>query len=363
MSSSSAPNPNSLAVFEEYKQAINHALVEYFETLPGKLHADTLPEVARQALNHIREFTLRPGKRVRGALAAMAYDQLTGGHPSENGQKIAVAMELIQTYLLIVDDVTDKSDMRRGEPTVHRLYEKQGNGLVGEREAEQLAFYTGIIAGHIANLAVLETGEKPENIMLAMRYVHQNVITTGFGQLDDIMQEISRNASTGDIIRKYTLKTSYYTFINPLHAGMALAGIADEVAYQAVVNFGVAAGIAFQTHDDYLGIFGGEETGKPNLDDITEGKLTVLMQYALQHASPEDAQTLRSYLGNHSIGEAELAATRKILDASGATMEAQQTAKHYADEAIRQLSAITIWNEDFKSLLAELVTYSIGRKS
>lgn len=363
MSTSSVPNPNSLAVFEEYKLAINQALAVYLDTLPAKLGADTLPPVAKEALNMIREFTLRPGKRVRGALAAMAYDRLTNTHLSESGQKIAIAMELIQSYLLIVDDVTDKSDLRRGEPTVHRLYEQQGKGQVGEREAEQLAFYTGMIAGHIANLALLETGEKPENVIRAMKFVHTNVITTGFGQLDDIMQEISREASTEDIIRKYTLKTSYYTFINPLHAGMALAGVTDEAGYRDVAAFGVAAGVAFQMHDDYLGIFGGEETGKPNLDDIKEGKLTILMQYALAHASQVDIQTLRSYLGNYDIGGTELLAVREILDRSGATMEAQQSAKHYADEAVRQLSAIKIWDVDFKSLLTELVTYSISRKS
>lgn len=363
MSTSSTPGPNSLAVFEEYKQAINKSLAAYLEELPSKLQADTLPAVARQALDLICEFTLRPGKRVRGALAALAYDKSAEKHLSTAGLMLAVTMELLQSYILIMDDVTDKSDLRRGEPTVHRLYEQQSNGLVGEREAEQLAFYTGMIGGHIASLALLETGEKPENIARAMRYVHQNVITTGFGQLDDIMQEISREASADDIIRKYALKTSYYTFINPLHAGMALAGVTDEAAYQAVAAFGVAAGVAFQTHDDYLGIFGGEETGKPNLDDISEGKLTILMQYALQHASPEDAQMLRGYLGNHRIGAAELVATRRILNASGATMEARRTAKHYADEAVRQLSAIKIWNDNFKSLLAELVTYSISRKS
>ena len=357
------PSQKSLALFETYKQAINESLATYLQTSPQKLIPTDSPLIALQALEFIREYTLRPGKRVRGALAAMAYDALIGEHLSDNGQKIAVAMELVQSYLLIVDDVTDKSDLRRGEPTVHRLYERQYKGKIGEREAEQLAFYTGMITGHMANLVLLNTTEKPENVARAMHYLHENIIITGIGQLDDIMQEISREATYDDVIRKYALKTSHYTFINPLQSGMALAGVSDEVAYQNVAAFGTAAGIAFQAHDDYLGVFGGTETGKPNTDDIKEGKLTVLTQYALEHGAPDDVRTLKAFLGNPNIGERELKSVREILNQSGATMEARQVAKRYAEDAIQLLSSVTIWDEAFKSLLAELVRYSIHRES
>src|SRR5262249_13872622 len=141
------------------------------------------------------EYTLRPGKRVRGAQAAMAYDQLTSGHLSKNGLQLAMVMEIIQSYLLIVDDVADKSDLRRGEPAVHRRYEQIYTGRVSPREAEQLASFTGMIAGHMAQQLLAEVDEKPEHVVAALRYVNENLIITGFGQLDDIMQEITRKAT------------------------------------------------------------------------------------------------------------------------------------------------------------------------
>lgn len=363
MPTSSIPPERSFAVFETYKQAINQSLEAYFNALPAALNVSQLPQVCQHALELMAEYTLGPGKRVRGALAALAYDSLTKQHLSENGQKLAVVMELVQSYILIVDDVTDKSDFRRGKPTVHRRYEQLYKGKVGAREAEQLAFYTGMVLGHLSNLVLLETDETPERVLQAFTYVHKNIVTTGFGQLEDLMQEIGRSATHDEIIQKYALKTSRYTFINPLHAGMALAGVTDQGAYEQVVKFGEAAGIAFQAQDDYLGIFGGEQTGKPVTDDITEGKLTVLTQYVLEHGSPEDIRALKSYLGSPSIGGKGIAEVRAIFDRTGATMEARQIAQRYAEAAIESLEAITIWDETFKSMLAALVTYSVSRES
>src|SRR5258708_4615012 len=154
----------SLSVFETYKQAINTALEAYLQELPKHYAATDLPAIASQALAYLTEYTLRPGKRVRGALAAMAYDNLTAQALSPTGLRLAVVMELLQSYILIVDDVTDKSDLRRGEPTVHKMYEASGKGKTGPREAEQLAFYTGLVTGHIAQMALLEAEETPEHL-------------------------------------------------------------------------------------------------------------------------------------------------------------------------------------------------------
>lgn len=362
MTTQSAPTKQSLAVFEEYKQAINQSLAEYFQELPKLFASYNLPSIATKSLEMIAEFTQRPGKRVRGALAAMAYDHSANQYLSANGLQLAVAMELVQTCALMEDDVTDRSDFRRGEPTAHRLYEHYDK-RISVRDAEQIAFYTANISLDIANYTGLNITENPANTSKAVAYLQKNFILTTFGQLDDIMQEIGREATTADIIRKYLLKTSHYTFVNPLQAGMALAGIKDEAAYTQVERFGQAAGVAFQTHDDYLGIFGGDETGKPNVDDIKEGKLTVLTQYVFDHGSKADVAKLQKYLGNPSIGEQELAEVRALLDKTGATMEARRVAKEYADKAIQALQAVTIWDDTFKSRLAELITYSIERKS
>ena len=363
MPTSSSPSKQSFAVFEAYKQAINQALTEYFDALPASFALEDLPNIVRHELDLTAEYTLGPAKRVRGALAAMVYDHLTGKQLSKAGLQLAVVMELLQSYILIVDDITDRSDFRRGKPTVHRRYVQVYEGKISEREAEQFAMYTSLVTGHLAQSLLASIDEQPANIVRALRAINDNMTITGFGQFDDIMQEITRAANKDDIIRKYALKTSHYTYINPLHAGMALAGVVDESAYDQAAKFGEAAGIAFQTHDDYLGTFGTEETGKPTTDDIKEGKLTILTEYALNHGSAEDLKTLKGYLGNPDFDAHALLKARAIFDKTGATMEAWRVAEQYADAAVEQLRNITIWSESFKEQLAELVRYSVHRRS
>lgn len=351
-----------LTAFEEYRQEINKSLEAYFAEAP-ELPISLTP-VAEQALGMIAEFTLRPGKRVRGALAALAYDNLSGQRLSSTGQTLAMVMELLQSYLLVLDDVTDLSEMRRGEPTVHRLYEHAYDRRISARAAEQLASYAAMITQHLANVLLVEVTEPADRILATLKRMHQNVALTGFGQMDDVLQQVGEEANEADIIRKYTLKTSYYTFVNPLQMGMALAGVTDGAAYEQVAAFGVAAGIAFQLHDDYLGIFGGQEkTGKPSADDIREGKLTLLMQYALAHGSGADVRELRQYLGNSVVGEVEVQKVREVLTRSGATMEVQAETRRYASEAKRELAATTVWDKEFKALLESLLEYAISRES
>lgn len=344
-----------------YRDGINAALERFFVALPDMLPADLSPD-AHDALAKLREYTLRPGKRIRGALAAAAYDQAAGTALGAPGLAIGVALELLQSYLLIIDDVMDRSVSRRGQPTVHRLYMQEPGRRITPREADMLAVNVGLIAQHAANLALLAAPETPAHIASALRQVHTNIAATGFGQLDDLVQTPQRPVRRAAVIRKYRLKSSYYTFINPLQAGLALAGKDDGPLQERVERFGAAAGIAFQLHDDYLGIFGTAATGKPNTDDIREGKYTLLMQHALAHAAPDDARTLRRLLGNPRVGQAGVRHVRAILERSGAKAFATTEAQRYAQAAARELPGVRL-GEPLQSFLAALLAYAVSRIS
>src|SRR6185312_5421623 len=177
------PSQQSLAVFEQYKQAIVRELSEYFDKLPTYFADKQLPAVDMAAVELIAEYTLRPGKRVRGVLAAMAYDHMAGKRLDPVGLRLGVAMELIQSYILIVDDITDMSDVRRGDPTVHLRFEQIYKGEVSEREAEQLAMYASLITGHLAQALLVRVDEKPAHIVRAIQTLNDNLAVTGFGQL------------------------------------------------------------------------------------------------------------------------------------------------------------------------------------
>lgn len=364
MTSRSAPaTSQSILSLTAYRDAINEALEKFFSEFSGVVVLD-LSAKSREGLAKLHAYTMRPGKRIRGALAAATYDQRAGTHFGEAGMALAVALELVQSYLLIIDDVMDKSDMRRGEPTVHQLYAAQADEFGDEHEASMLAINIGLIGQHMANLALLTAPEKSERIVRVLRLMHKNVTATGFGQLDDLYHKVGRNLSEQDVLRMYCFKSSYYTFINPLQCGLALAGGRDPVALEQVRLFGEAAGVAFQLHDDYLGIFGeAPEMGKLNVDDLKEGKYTLLVHYALEHGSAEEAKELRALLGNSRIGKTEVARAQEIFERTGAKGYVRRATRRYADVAQEQLAAIRVWDGSFRTWLADLVEYSIGRRA
>jgi geranylgeranyl diphosphate synthase type I len=192
--------------------------------------------------------------------------------------------------------------------------------------------------------------------------MQRNIALTGLGQLDDIATPLS-DVNEEDIVRKYVQKSSYYTFVNPLQLGFTLAGNTDKATLEACETFGIAAGVAFQLHDDYLGMFGvGDETGKSNLDDLREGKYTLLMHHALEHASPEAVHQLRSLLGNPQASEADLKTVQELLRASGSEAYCQAEALRYADEAKHSLEHSDIGTPELRTVLRTVVEYSISRE-
>ena len=137
----------------------------------------------------------------------------------------------------------------------------------------------------------------------------------------------------------------------PLQIGAALAG-ADVEQCRQLERYGDAVGLAFQLRDDVLGLFGSTAaTGKPHLDDLREGKRTVLMLRALGLASPDDRAVLERALGCPHLDERHAARCRRIVGASGALASVEATidvhlarAAHFAavfDEPVRtQLTAL-----------------------
>lgn len=176
-------------------------------------------------------------------------------------------------------------------------------------------------------------------------------------------QHKGAEVSEQDILRKYTLKSGYYTFVCPLQLGVVLAGKGNAELLKEITDFGLAAGIAFQLKDDLLGIFTSTETtGKPNTDDIEEGKYTLLMHYAIEHAIEKERQTLMDLLGKPRISELEVLQVRDILEKSGAKAYVEKMISEYADQAKTLVASSSFWDKDAKELLISIVNYSIERE-
>lgn len=353
-----------MSAISEYREPINAALATFFESLPERLDLDLSPQ-SSHALELLREFCLRPGKRIRGSLAAFSYDHASKSCFGSSGLQLGVAFELIQSYFLIIDDVMDRSKTRRGEATIHELYGEASTVWAKDAHTtNMLAINVGLIAQHLANSVITELPEDATRIKKLLAKMHRNISGTTFGQIDDLVQQIGETFSQEDILRKYLLKSSYYTYISPLQAGLTLGGVEDNAVLDEVDAFGRAAGIAFQLHDDYLGVFGQTTvTGKSNLDDLQEGKYTLLVQYALEHTDESGRRLLESQLGNEDLNEVQGEAIRNIFVSSGAKDYLKTQTKEYAVRANEVLHSSKYWGTESAAVLEELVNFTLSRQS
>jgi len=307
--------------------------------LDGKLRTlDAVPVDLRDVGAALRDYLLRGGKRLRGALVLL-------GHRAAGGAKDAaldasLGVELLHAYLLIHDDFMDQDDMRRGGPTMHRA-------LGGDHLGASLALLAGSLCESWGYQLLGPVAA------LAARTIEQVIV----GQMADLRAPRQRELSARDVLAVQRAKTGTYTFELPLHLGATLANGSQQLL-QALSAYATPLGVAFQIADDLLGTFGSPEvTGKPNASDLREGKRTLLVARALETAPAADAARLRSQLGKPDADVEEL---REILRRSGAEASARADAERLCDEALHALDSPAI-PPDVADDLRELALYTVRR--
>jgi len=232
----------------------------------------------------IREFTLRKGKRIRPLLLILSYMGYSGKNKkiSTSLYNASTCIELLHNFMLIHDDIIDRSDLRRGKPTLHKLLGK----TIKTADPKKLGYDLGIIAGDIVYAlaidAFLSIKEPPERKERALRYFIQTAAFTAMGEFIDTVYGVAKldKVKEKDVFLNYTLKTARYTFDCPLVVGAILAG-ADQKDINRLSKLGILVGQAFQIQDDIIGIYGSQKNiGKSILSDLVESKKTLLVCHA-----------------------------------------------------------------------------------
>ncbi|QNK79634.1 polyprenyl synthetase family protein [Nakamurella sp. PAMC28650] len=232
------------------------------------------------------------GKRLRPQFLCWGWvaAQETGGltAPPPGVIKAAAALELIQACALLHDDIIDRSDTRRGRPSVHRSVQKLHADHGWSGDGEHYGLSSALLLGDLALAwaddlfadGLVELGH-PAGALAAWRAMRTEVLA---GQLLDLRISADESsdpevaAADAMIVNRY--KTAAYTVERPLHLGAALAN-GSPATIAALREYGKAIGIGFQLRDDLLGVFGDPAvTGKPAGGDLVEGKKTVLLAMA-----------------------------------------------------------------------------------
>ena len=291
-----------------------------------------------QALEHIRK---RAGKRMRPMLILLIAKNF--GDITPVSQNAAVGLELLHTASLVHDNVVDESGERRGPASVNATYNNKVAVLVGDY--------------------ILSTA------LLYVSYTHSETIVRYLAQL-------GRTLSDGEILQLSNIQNReisekvYYEVIKQKTAALfeACAGIgalsahASESDVEAAKKFGQNLGIIFQIRDDIFDYYDSKEVGKPTGNDMSEGKLTLPVIYALNSTGDKAMMELAKKVKEHSITADEIAALVAFTKQHGGIEYADKCMWKFHAEAQKFIEE-KVLNSEIKQALQAYLDFVIERKS
>jgi len=282
------------------------------------------------------------GKRIRSTLLLLTC--AAAGGDWSLALPAAAAVELLHNFSLIHDDIQDKSELRRGRPTLWAMH-----GAAQAINAGDAMFSLA----HLS-LAGLEQTTSAQTYTESARLLAQTSLRLTQGQYLDLAYESMENLKIDDYWPMVWAKTGVL-IRTCVQFGTLLAGISGKQA-KAFSNFAEKLGLAYQVHDDLLGIWGDPaEMGKSAHSDLLSGKKSLPILYALQ----KNGAFAKRWV-NGGVPEAELAELAKLLEAEGAREYTQQEAARLTSEALKALEAAKP-HEQAGAALAELAE-ELGRR-
>ncbi len=344
-----------------YKGLVDERLKSFFDVTKRNFSEAQKPDL----LERVAEYTLRGGKRTRALSSIFSYMCFKDYDREILG--VAASMELLQSALLIHDDIMDNDEKRRGKPSLHKIYEEQAKTILNFRGnakhfGNSLAMLAGDIAANLVFEPILYSNFPDRKKIFAIKYTNKMLIREGLGQgLDMLLGAKGLNeVKKEEVIGMYHLKTVPYTTRMPLFLG-AMFGDATHSDIEKFIDIADRAGVAFQLRDDILGVFGNEqETGKPDASDLREGKKTFLLLEALEKASADDRKFILSNIGRE-MNEQEIERIKGIIRTNSLGSSEDYITK-LRNEAIGILKPMEIRKEG-KQLLEKLINFITQRNN
>lgn len=296
------------------------------------------------------QYNVSGGKNLRGLTVVYSYRMLASeeDYTPENiriSQVLGWCVEMLQGFFIVIDDVSDNSETRRGRPCWYKLPDVALRAASDAVIIEAEAYY--LVKKYCKN--------KPYYLPI-LELVLESTRRTAYGQIADSITAFKKlNELTMDQYNYIsTYKTAYYTCHLPVAIGMYLAGIHNEELHRQAKIVLLEIGRYFQVQDDYLDVFGDEElTGKRGTD-IKDGKCTWLAVVAFQRASPAQQAILMECYGKDD--DEKVAAVKDVFTQIGLQSiyhAYEEETYNLINRQIQQLSA-GLPHELFLTLLHKL---------
>jgi len=296
-------NHEELVAFHQVYEDIKSELTEF-----GRSIGQTSPALQELSewMTKALDYNVPHGKKSRGLTVVASFrhfatpDLITPDN-LHLARMLGWCMELFQAFALIMDDIMDQSETRRGKQCWYRV---DGVGLTAVNDGllmESLVYQ--LLEKHFSH--------KPY-INQVYRLFHRITLLTCYGQAVDLLSTPTgrRPDLTKFTNTRYetivTYKTGYYTFVLPVRLGMYMAEITDSTAHDQIESILLKMGQFFQVQDDYLDCYGHPQvTGKIGTD-IQDGKCSWLIVKALSLANEKQVEMLKEHYGGHEANSIEI---------------------------------------------------------
>ena len=256
-------------------------------------------------------------------------------------QHSAVGLELLHTASLVHDDVVDESKERRGQASVNAEYNNKVAVLVGD---------------YVLSTALL------------------NVAVTNNTHIVQSLAELGRTLSNGEILQLSNIQNSefseevYYEVIKMKTAALfeacceigAMSANATEEDLEKAKSFGRNLGIIFQIRDDIFDYYDSKEIGKPTGNDMTEGKLTLPVLYALNSTDDNEMKTIARKVKSRDVSQEEISRLVAFTRANGGIEYAEQKMLERRSQCLQFIDAESV-TEEIRIALTAYIDYVIQR--
>lgn len=278
------------------------------------------------------------GKQLRPMLVLVSARTIA--EPTLNTYLAAVVVELLHTATLVHDDVVDEAELRRGFPTINKVWKNKIAVLMGD----YLLSKSLIIATEIGSLEL-------------MNIISNVAKRLSQGELFQIQKSRKLNIEEDEYFQLIADKTG--SLISACCEIAALTVPADETQRQILKDYGEKLGIAFQIKDDLLdyqsrpGIL-----GKPVGNDLKDKKITLPLLYAFKESSPREKRQIIKLLKN-GVSNRDIKQIVQFVEAYDGINRAREKAVHFKDEAVKLLMQLP--ETPARQSLIELAEFVVNR--
>jgi len=276
--------------------------------------------IMNEIMRPVWDLLERGGKRWRPILMMLCCDVVKGGSKVED---LIPIVEIIHNGTLMVDDVEDNSEIRRGKPCTHKIY------------GVDVAINTGNMMYYLPHLIISKIDLDKKTKLAIYDLIYEEMLKLSIGQGMDIYWHNNGNKINEELYLKMcALKTGTLARMSAKLG--ALLGDAGKRQVKALGSFAESIGVAFQIQDDILNITN-KKWGKEFGDDITEGKRSLMVIRVLEKGSEKDKKRLLEVLGMKIKDPKLIGEVVKIIEKYRAISYAKRKAKKLVNNAWKKL--------------------------